>query len=362
MGQLWGVMSSEDPFLPSSADCSVSVSGVQLPTTVRTTSQDNTGSRDQIGSKPGVNGSNRVSVVSNPDATSLISNIGPPPEPVAHLKASPYRWVAGSTRRGRFGRDGDSPEVVERKVKALLNKLTMERFDSISDQIIAWANKSEKERDGRTLIQVIKLVFERAIDETTYSEMYARLCRKMMEQISPKVQDDSIKNSKGNPFAGGNLFRKYLLNRCQEDFERGWVAQEATAAAAASKATADQTVEKTKEKTKSGEESERYSDEYYAAAMARRRGLGLIRFIGELFKLQMLTERIMHECIKKLLGNVENPEEEEIESLCMLLTTVGSLLDTPKARAHLDVYFSRMRELTKNKNINARMVLMLEVF
>jgi hypothetical protein len=97
----------------------------------------------------------------------------------------------------------------------------MERFDSISDQIIAWANKSEKEKDGRTLIQVIKLVFEKATDEATFSEMYARLCRKMMEQISPKVQDDGIKNAEGKPFAGGNLFRKYLLNRCQEDFERG---------------------------------------------------------------------------------------------------------------------------------------------
>jgi hypothetical protein len=60
-----------------------------------------------------------------------------------------------------------------------------------------------------------------------------------------------------------------------------------------------------------------YSAEYYAAAKAKRRGLGLIRFIGELFELQMLTERIMHECIEKLLGNVENPEEG-IESLCKL--------------------------------------------
>ncbi|KAJ2985127.1 hypothetical protein NUW54_g10254 [Trametes sanguinea] len=73
----------------------------------------------------------------------------------------------------------------------------------------------------------------------------------------------------------------------------------------------------------------------------------------------MLTERIMHECIKKLLGNVENPEEEEIESLCKLLTTVGALLDTPKARAHMDVYFSRMKELTKSGNVNSRMQFML---
>ena len=359
-----GKMSSEERYLASTGR-SASVSGPlggRAPTMVRTISQGGTGSRDRLRSKRGANDSNRGSVVSNPGPLSLISNMGPPMEPVAPLEVSANRWVAGSTRRGGSGVDGDSPEVVERKVKALLNKLTMERFDSISDQIIAWANKSEKEKDGRTLIQVIKLVFEKATDEATFSEMYARLCRKMMEQISPKVQDDGIKNSEGKPFAGGNLFRKYLLNRCQEDFERGWVAKEATAAAAATKATADKAVKEANEKTKGGEEeSELYSDEYYAAAKAKRRGLGLIRFIGELFKLQMLTERIMHECIKKLLGNVENPEEEEIESLCKLLITVGSLLDTPKARAHLDVYFSRMRELTKNKNVNARMVFMLQV-
>jgi translation initiation factor 4G len=357
-------MSSEERFLAASAGRSVSVTGGPLgsrpPAMVRTISQSGTG-RDRTRSKRGANDSSRTGVVGSAGPTAHIHNMGPPMELVAPLEMSANRWVAGSTRRSGSGVDSDSPEMVERKVKSLLNKLTMERFDSISDQIIAWANKSEREKDGRTLIQVIKLVFEKATDEATFSEMYARLCRKMMEQISPKVQDDGIKNAEGKPFAGGQLFRKYLLNRCQEDFERGWVAKEATAAAAASKATEDRAVKEANEKTKGEEESELYSEEYYAAAKAKRRGLGLIRFIGELFKLQMLTERIMHECIKKLLGNVENPEEEEIESLCKLLTTVGSLLDTQKARAHLDVYFSRMRELTKNKNVNSRMVFMLQV-
>ena len=356
-------MSSEERFLASNAGRSASVSGGPLgsrqPAMVRTISQSGTG-RDRTRSKRGANDSNRSSVVGNSGPTIPVSAMGPPLDAIAPLEVSANRWVAGSTRRSGPGVDSDSPEMVERKVKGLLNKLTMERFDSISDQIIAWANKSEREKDGRTLIQVIKLVFEKATDEATFSEMYARLCRKMMEQISPKVQDDGIKNAEGKPFAGGHLFRKYLLNRCQEDFERGWVAKEATAAAAASKATEDKAVKEANENTKGGEESELYSEEYYAAAKAKRRGLGLIRFIGELFKLQMLTERIMHECIKKLLGNVENPEEEEIESLCKLLTTVGSLLDTIKARAHLDVYFSRMRELTKNKNVNSRMMFMLQ--
>ena len=35
--------------------------------------------------------------------------------------------------------------------------------------------------------------------------------------------------------------------------------------------------------------------------------LGNIQFIGELFKEKMLTEKIMHECIVKLLGEASCP-------------------------------------------------------
>ena len=277
-------------------------------------------------------------------------------DPVVPLQASENRWD-----RKAIKAEQDSPELVERKVKGLLNKLTMEKFGSISDQIIAWANKSENEKDGFTLIQVIRLVFEKATDEATWSEMYARLCRKMMEKISTNVQDDSIRNAKG--VTGGQLFRKYLLNRCQEDFERGWGAKEVTAAAAAIKVLEDEAIKTANSKIKEGgtEGIIQYSDEYYAAQKVKRQGAGLIKFLGELFKLQMLTERIMHECVKLLLGVVDKPEEEEIESLCKLLGAIGSMLDIQKARGHLDVYFSRMKELMKNPNVAPRFQYMIQV-
>jgi translation initiation factor 4G len=276
--------------------------------------------------------------------------IGATLEPVAPLEVSANRWVAASTSRKPIAPDADSPELVDRKVRSLLNKLSMEKFDSISDQIITWANKSENEKDGRTLIQVIRLVFDKATDsdEAAWSEMYAGLCWMMMVTISPEVQDDGIRNTDGKPIAGGQLVRKHLLNRCQEDFERGWFAKETTATAVAAA------------NNKKGEEN-LYSDQYCAAQKAKRQGLGLIKFIGELFKFQMLTERVMHGCVKKLLGNVENPEEEEIESLCQLLRTVGQQLDVPKARAHMDVYFARMKELRKDLNVSPRMQFMLQV-
>ncbi|KAF8584275.1 hypothetical protein K439DRAFT_1633657 [Ramaria rubella] len=378
-------VTSEDRFAASQMSRSTSVGGVPAgvvfprgaPPMVRTASQGGSApaqsstlnpsgrTRSQRGGK--TRDQNKPGAPSMQDrertGSSFGANNAMSLEPVEPLKASENRWTPMSTSRRAVPSDPDSPEVVERKVKGLLNKLAMERFDSISDQIISWANKSEKEKDGRTLIQVIRLVFEKATDEAAWSEMYARLCRKMMEQISQNVQDDGIRNVDGKPIAGGQLFRKYLLNRCQEDFERGWSVKEASAKAAESKAADDKAAKDAADKAdaagKGTGEEVLYSDEYYAAQKAKRQGLGLVKFIGELFKLQMLTERIMHECIKKLLGNVENPEEEEIESLCKLLSTVGRQLDTDKARSHMDVYFQRMKELSKSSNITSRMQYML---
>ncbi|KAI6115919.1 hypothetical protein F5141DRAFT_1001013 [Pisolithus sp. B1] len=323
-------LTREERFLMSQGVRSASVAGgpaaalLNRPELTRTTRQ---GEKHTDPSKVG-------SVQQGPCLGPGVIHQVPALEPVAPLEVSANRWVPASRRKG--APDADTPEVVDRNVKGLLNKLAMEKFDSISDQITTWANKSENEKDGRTLIQVIRLVFEHATDDARWSEMYARLCRKMMESISPKVQDYSAKNAKGKPITGGQLFRKYLLSRCQEDFERGWVAKEAT-----------------------GDESELYSDEYYAAQKAKRQGLGLIKFIGELFKLQMLTERVMHECVKKLLVNAENPKEEEIESLCQLLRTVGKLLDVQKAHGHMDIYFQRMRELCKSPNVRPRIQFVL---
>jgi translation initiation factor 4G len=242
----------------------------------------------------------------------------------------------------------EPPEEVERKVKSLLNKLTLEKFDSISDQIVSWANRSEAETDGSTLALVIKLVFEKATDEATWSQMYARLCRKMMEQLSTDVTDNTVRDKAGNPVKGGLLFRHHLLSRCQTEFERGWSTRETleeqqSAVAAASGAAPGEVV---------------FSDEYYALQKAKRRGLGLVKFIGELFKLQMLTERVMHRCILKLL---DEPAEEDIESVCQLLKTVGGTLSGAKGKESMDMYFGRMQELSQNSATSQRIRFMLEV-
>ncbi|KAK6346456.1 hypothetical protein TWF730_010776 [Orbilia blumenaviensis] len=235
-----------------------------------------------------------------------------------------------------------SPEMVQRKVKAALNKMTPEKFDKIADQILEIASQSRYETDGRSLRQVIQLTFEKATDEPNFSSMYAKFCKRMLESMHPDIKDENIKDKNGNIVTGGALFRKYLLNRCQEEFERGWKVNLPPKPEGVS------------------EEAALMSDEYYIAAAAKRRGLGLIQFIGELFKLQMLTERIMHECVKKLVDYEGTPEEEEVESLCKLLRTIGYALDaTEKSHLAMDAYFARIQHMMDSKDLNSRMKFML---
>lgn len=238
------------------------------------------------------------------------------------------RSVAGGPAAGQVDPSGNmAPDMVQRKVKAALNKMTPEKFDKISDQILEIASQSKNETDGRTLRQVIQLTFEKACDEAHWAGMYAKFCHKMLTAMSAEIRDETIKDKNGNPVVGGALFRKYLLNRCQEEFERGWE------------------VNLPQKPEGESEEIKLMSDEYYVAAAAKRRGLGLIQFIGQLYKLGMLTIRIMHECVLRLLNFEGEPDESAIENLTTLLRSVGgTMYENEQGQALLNTYFERINE------------------
>ncbi|GFF72715.1 eukaryotic translation initiation factor 4 gamma [Aspergillus udagawae] len=245
--------------------------------------------------------------------------------------------VAGPTPGGHL-----PPDVVQRKVKAALNKMTPENFDRISGQILEIVSQSKDESDGRTLRQVIQLTFEKATDEAHWASIYAKFCKRMLESMSPEIKDENIRDKNGNVVTGGSLFRKYLLNRCQEEFERGWK------------------VNLPPKPEGVTEEIAMLSDEYYAAAAAKRRGLGLVKFIGELYKLGMLTERIMHECVKKLVDYEGVPEEAEVESLTSLLRTIGASLDaSERGHTFMDAYFARINMMMEIPGLPSRLRFML---
>uniref|UniRef100_UPI00358EC28C eukaryotic translation initiation factor 4 gamma 2 n=1 Tax=Myxine glutinosa TaxID=7769 RepID=UPI00358EC28C len=92
--------------------------------------------------------------------------------------------------------------------------------------------------------------------------------------------------------------------------------------------------------------------------------LGNIKFIGELGKLELLHESILHRCIKTLLDKKKRVALKEIgedlECLCQILRTVGPQLDHDKARLLMDQYFERMRALMVNKELPSRIRFLLQ--
>ncbi|MGH0146651.1 UNVERIFIED_CONTAM: hypothetical protein FKN15_022641 [Acipenser sinensis] len=142
-------------------------------------------------------------------------------------------------------------------------------------------------------------------------------------------------------------FRKLLLNRCQKEFERDKVDDDVF-----------ERKQKELEAAASSSERERLQEELKEAKdKARRRSIGNIKFIGELFKLRMLTEAIMHDCVVKLL---KNHDEESLECLCRLLTTIGKDLDFEKAKPRMDQYFNQMEKIVKERKTSSRIRFMLQ--
>uniref|UniRef100_A0A8C9GKL6 Eukaryotic translation initiation factor 4 gamma 3 n=1 Tax=Piliocolobus tephrosceles TaxID=591936 RepID=A0A8C9GKL6_9PRIM len=223
------------------------------------------------------------------------------------------------------------PELF-RKVRSILNKLTPQMFNQLMKQVSGLTVDTEERLKG-----VIDLVFEKAIDEPSFSVAYANMCRCLVTLKVPMA------DKPGNTVN----FRKLLLNRCQKEFEKD-------------KADDDVFEKKQKEleAASAPEERTRLHEELEEAKdKARRRSIGNIKFIGELFKLKMLTEAIMHDCVVKLL---KNHDEESLECLCRLLTTIGKDLDFEKAKPRMDQYFNQMEKIVKERKTSSRIRFMLQ--
>lgn len=222
----------------------------------------------------------------------------------------------------------DKHDQIFRKVRGILNKLTPEKFDKLNLELLNVGLDSNVILKG-----VILLIFEKALDEPKYSSMYAQLCHQLCED-SPNFEPPSSKTT---------TFRRLLLNKCQDEFENR------------SKATELEAFDR-KDGTFSAEEAEQYH-------IAKRKMLGNIKFIGELGKLEMLHEGILHRCIKQLLEKKKNvPVQdmvEDLECLCQIMRTVGRRLDTPKAKSWMDQYFQRIQIFAKNMEFPSRIRFML---
>ena len=68
----------------------------------------------------------------------------------------------------------------------------------------------------------------------------------------------------------------------------------------------------------------------------------------------------MHECVDMLLRNMDNPDEDDIESLCVLLESVGQNLDTTTmSSSKMDPFYGLMKDLIDDSKLDSCLRTML---
>ncbi|XP_046670674.1 eukaryotic translation initiation factor 4 gamma 1-like isoform X3 [Homalodisca vitripennis] len=259
------------------------------------------------------------------------------------LKTSENAW-----KPQRLDADIGKPEEAKqteelyKMVRGILNKLTPQKFETLMKKFKDLKIDSEERLTG-----VINLIFDKAVDEPNFAKCYANMCKICIKLEVPKIENGVEQRVN---------FRKVLITRCQTEFESSKPA-ELDSAKHMEEIKNCTDPEQKKELMLAYEEKER---------AIRMKSVGNIRFIGELFKLGMLTPTIMQRCIEHLL---KTPEEESLECLCKLLTTIGRDLESqaqnnPKNQGFtLNPYFQKMQDLTQRKEgskVSSRVRFMLQ--
>lgn len=244
-------------------------------------------------------------------------------------------------------------EDLMRRVRGILNKLTPEKFEPLVEQIIKLKIDTMDKMEA-----VMILVFEKAIDEPSFAVSYARLCHRLINEVKARDEQRMESSTKTNLAH----FRNTLLDKTEKEFTSNVTKQEAKEEKLKPIKEAILVCEDPNEKIELEaqlEEEER---------KIRRRSGGTVRFIGELFKISILTGKIINSCIEALLKDHSN--EDMLECLCKLLTTVGQKYEqTPipkdeKKRCYsLDSVMLRMQAIatkSDNSKVSSRVRFMLQ--
>jgi len=245
------------------------------------------------------------------------------------LECSPNSWVAQEQARkqklaaeAEVQEDPAEAEVV-RAMKSILNKLTIERFDVLYNQLLQCGIKNV----GHVEI-LIREVFEKATTQHHFVGMYAELCAKLHQWfVETKVAGDD-----------GKIFKRVLLNRCQLSFEQTLRPRPVQPAA----------------------DREMGPDEKEEAELRHKtRMLGNLRLVGALLQKGMLASRVLVAVTDELLTA---PTPASLECLSVFLTCIGATFDRPDWVYHsqLQLTFKQVKELCSRKDCAPRVRCLLQ--
>lgn len=202
------------------------------------------------------------------------------------------RWKAKVFSKDEESGEEESDEIVLKKALLILNKLSLTKFEKLSDAFISTGIG----RSVECLAGAIELIVKKAQDEPHFSAMYAALCLKL--SCTPMNFDEPGKKKK---------FKKMLLTECQKEFETD-------------------TSTKIKAAIEGVEDDE---EKELKTLIVKKHYLGHMRFIGELYKGDLINIKIMLMVLPQLLEATDKGEvdEEKVECFAKLMTVIGLILE-----------------------------------
>jgi len=234
------------------------------------------------------------------------------------LKESENSWSVRQKKRVKnLNVDGKSDEEIVRTMKSILNKLTLEKYDTLYQQILHCGISTVEH-----VVILIDEVLEKVETQHQFIHMYCQLCVDLHKWFDEQVTVDTLEMS----------FRHILLNQCQNKFEDYLLPIEL------------------------GSMKE---DEVEEAMIKHKLAmLGNIKFIGALLEKRMLNEVVMIGVARQLC---DADALHTVESLACVLTAVGGMFVHPsfKHHDHLKAIFARVEEKSKDKGLGARIRFLL---
>lgn len=195
------------------------------------------------------------------------------------------------------------------KTQGILNKITFEKFDALSQQLIKHIRSDIKTK--KQLSAVVSQLFTKTVQEKHFGPLYADLCCKLAD-LSFSDED----------YDGEITFKVALVNQCQKEFENGFKPVEI-------------------------DPSLPQEEQEFKQLVAKQRALGTVAFIGQLYMKDLLPDKILKMCIINL---VSGPSDLQIESAYQLLLIIGKKYDaTDTGKAHLDKIFGRLADKSKSR-------------
>eukprot|EP00931_Biecheleriopsis_adriatica_P028634 TRINITY_DN17072_c0_g1_i1.p1 TRINITY_DN17072_c0_g1~~TRINITY_DN17072_c0_g1_i1.p1 ORF type:complete len:686 (-),score=134.22 TRINITY_DN17072_c0_g1_i1:21-2078(-) len=248
-------------------------------------------------------------------------SVAVPESPSSTPAASPTAWRPPSRRAA----DQDEDVRVGKAVRAIFNKLTVEKFDALYEQLATCGI-----RKPQHVTFLMQELFQKATVQHQFIAMYADLSVRLKSDLRIAAAFESDEEGKNK-----SSFKRLLLNECQSSFERLFE-QPPTPPAAP---TSEEEVEALEE----------------VRILAKRKKLGTTKLIAQLLVRGIVHSELLCECAAQLLA-ASQTSPDTLELLSAFLTVVGPTFDT-SIWTHwnrLDSLFKQLSELSAGSKLSSR--------